>query len=802
MNESEMLQKAVSRAEELASTKFFSSIVSIDHLLYALLDTDTEVMGFFESEGYDLAAIMDVIYDHIVSEYPRIQESRKPRPSASFKRVLERAVFVAQYSNRTEIYGLDALDAMFPERDSFVSLLLTQSLDISRANVRKYCARLHGRDAGAQGAQGAAGSTGEQGSRTARTPAQGEDSAVPEELATCLSCLNDQVMKGKIEPLVGRDQDLQRIYEVLGRRRKNNVLIAGEPGVGKTALAEGVAWNIVHQKVPPFLKDFTVYSLDAVGVISGTQFRGDYEKRMKAVSSFIKGRERCILFIDDVQQLFSTNSSESATGASMIQADLLRGDLHCIATTSFKDYNRIFSKDAGFARRFHKLDLNPPTAGETFEILSKSREQYEKFHGVRYSDSVIKKIVQMSEKYMYNRFLPDKAFDVMDEIGSFFRISRQPDSQEIHEISEDEVAQAFSRILKMPVSARDDDSALYRDLRPNLLKRIFGQDEAVAAVVDAVIMNRSGLDNVTRPVGSFLFAGPTGVGKTEIVIQLANLLRMKLIRLDMSEYSSEFTVSKLLGSPPGYVGYSEGGFLTNQVKNEPRSVVLFDELEKAHPSIYNVLLQIMDNGMVTDGIGITVNFRNTIIVMTTNCGASEIERGSIGFTAGSSSFDSASAIRQAFSPEFRNRLDAVVWFNNLSPEVVEMVFDKMWSELECQLREKNVEATISPAARKELVRRGYDRSMGARPMRRAIRNAVHKELAREILFGSLLYGGQVSIDYDGKEFAFSYVSNAAPTEEIPEGALTVDKPATPEKPAETVSQECAAGDAGSPGEMS
>lgn len=778
MIESEVLQKCVNRAMELASTKFFSSIVSIDHLLYALLELDNEVISFFQGEGYDIAAVLDVIYDHIVTEYPRNQNTRNPKASPSFKRVLERAVFVAQYSNRTEIYGLDVLDAMFPERDSFVSLLLTQSLDIARAKVRKYCSKLHGNKDVSDAAAGESQQN-EASQQPAETPA-----AIPEGLENCLYNLNDLVMKGKIEQLIGRESDLQRIYEVLGRKKKNNVLITGETGVGKTALAEGVAWNIVHQKVPAFLKDFTVYSLDTVGVISGTQFRGDYEKRLKAVVAFIKGRENSILLIDDVQQLFSTNSSDAATGASMIQADLVRGNLHCIATTSFKDYNKIFSKDPGFVRRFHKLDLAPPSESETFDILVKSRSQYEKFHGVSYPDKVLRKIIQMSEKYMYNRFLPDKVFDVVDDIGSYFRINRPHDSKDVHVVSQEDVGEAFARILKIPVNIREDDTAVYRDLRQNLLKRIFGQDEAVSAVVDAVIMNRSGLDNATRPIGSFLFAGPTGVGKTEIVLQLANLLNMKLIRLDMSEYSSEFTVSKLLGSPPGYVGYSEGGILTNQVKNEPRSVVLFDELEKAHPSIYNVLLQIMDNGMVTDAIGVTVNFRNTIVVMTTNCGASEIERGSIGFTAGSSSFDSTSAIRQAFSPEFRNRLDAVVWFKNLSPDVVKMVFDKLWNELLAQLKEKNVEANISEAARIELIKRGYDRSMGARPMRRTIRNVIHRELSREILFGSLLYGGRVDIDYDGKEFTFNYVSNEAPDD----GALSVDAVSQVADGAETVKQ--------------
>ncbi len=773
MAESEMLQKSVNRAVELAATKFFNNIVSIDHLLYALLDIDTEVMSFFQQEGYDISAIKDVIYDHIITEYPIVQHTKSPKPSTSFKRVLERAVFVSQYSNRTEIYGLDALDAMFPERDSFVSLLLTQSLDISRANVRKFCTRLHGK--------GAVASESENEANTAEGEnSNAENSAmVPEELSNCLTNLNDQVMKGRIDPLVGRGDDLQRIYEVLGRKKKNNVLIVGETGVGKTALAEGVAWNIVHQKVPEFLKDFTVYALDAVGVISGTQFRGDYEKRLKAVVSFIKERDKSILFIDDVQQLFSTNSSDAATGASMIQADLIRGRLHCIATTTFKDYNKIFSKDASFTRRFHKLDLAAPTPEETFDILINSREVYEKFHGVKYPDNAIRRIISLSEKHMYNRYLPDKAFDMMDEIGSYFRINRPAGKEEVHMVSLDDVSNAFTRLLKLPIDIKDDDMAMYRDLRANLLKAIFGQDEAVSTVVDAVIMNRSGLDNATRPIGSFLFAGPTGVGKTEIVLQLAKLLNMKLIRLDMSEYSSEFTVSKLLGSPPGYVGYNEGGFLTNQVKNEPRSVVLFDELEKAHPSIYNVLLQIMDNGMVTDGIGITVNFRNTIIVMTTNCGASEIEKGSIGFTATSASFDSSSAIKQAFSPEFRNRLDAVVWFNNLSPEVVEKVFQKLWDELEMQLKEKNVQATISAQARKELVKRGYDRSMGARPMRRTIRNNIHRELAKEILFGSLLYGGSVSIDYDGTDFKFEYVSKEAPVEPPIEETLKVeDIPAT------------------------
>ena len=783
----EQVSAAVELAKELAETTFFNNIISIEHLSLALLIVDKEVIEFFVSKNCDINGLKSAIANHIREEYPVVKiDEINPQPSMSYKRVLERAVFVAQYSNRTSVYGLDVIDAMFPEKDSFISLLMSQSLDISREEVRHYCSKLHHDendedqeiikkiyDRSNDDDDEDEDYDEEEGTRDGRKNSSSLKTNIPDSIKDCLTSLSNLASTGKIEPVIGRDDEYKRIYEALGRRKKNNVIIVGNAGVGKTAIGEGIAYNIAKGLVPEFLKDFQVYSLDIASAIAGTQFRGDYEKKLKEVVKFINDRENAILFIDEIHNLAQTsnsNSSDASSGANIIKGDLVRGNLHCIATTTFESYNLMFSKDSAFPRRFTKIDIDEPSESDTLEILKASKEPYEKFHNVIYPENVLEKIIKLSVKYMHNRYLPDKAFDVVDVLGSNEKIKAQKEGiTDPVLLNEQHVTETFSRLLHMPIILKNNDNDIFRDLNANLKKQVFGQDAAIDQICDAVIMNKSGLDNATRPIGAFLFAGPTGVGKTEIVVQLANLLSMHLIRLDMSEYSSEFTVSKLLGSPPGYVGYDQGGVLTNQVKNDPNSVVLFDEIEKAHPSIFNVLLQLMDNGIVTDSSGVKVNFRNTIVVLTTNCGASEMEKGSIGFTrnaADASDNPAASdSLKQTFSPEFRNRLDGIVWFNNLSTEIVGMVFDKLWNELSRQLKDKNVTIEIAPAARGELIRRGYDRTMGARPMRRTLRDNIHKVLSRELLFGQLLHGGSVKVDYVNEQFDFRYVANPTPAEE-------------------------------------
>ncbi len=762
---SEKLEKAIQLATELARSKLICEIVSVEHLVYAVLTVDQETQEVMKSLEVPVDYLLQTIEENFRREYNQ-QVTESPRPSVAFKRVLERAVFVSQYSNRTEVYCLDVIDALFPERDCLITELFTQSFNIKREDIRKFCSKLHRTKNNDNLVAEDSDNSSESFLEEVGPNNPNEDSSeIPEEMTSYLRNLNNEVKKGKIDKLIGRTTEVNRIYEVLGRRKKNNVILAGEPGVGKTAIGEGIAWNIVHHNVPAFLEKATVYSLDLISAIAGTQFRGEYEKRLKGVFNFISQKKNAVLFIDEVQQLMrsSSDSDDGSSGASMVKGDLLNGNILCIATTTLKSYNSIFAKDPAFARRFFKLDINEPSQQETLEILINSKDAYEKFHMVEYSKEIFEKIIKLSVKYMYNRFLPDKAFDVVDEIGSFYRINRK-ENDPVRKITFDDVGAAFTRILKMPVKLEETDADIYRNLRQNLLKKVFGQEEAINSVVDAVIMNQSGLDNANRPVGSFLFAGPTGVGKTEIVLQLAHELKMNLIRLDMSEYSSEFTVSKLLGSPPGYVGYSEGGLLTGKVLSNPRSVVLFDELEKAHPSIYNVLLQLMDNGVVTDGAGTSVSFRNCIVVMTTNCGASDMEKSSIGFTSAGNQFDSNDAIKRAFSPEFRNRLDAIVWFKNLTEEVVGMVFDKLWNELLSKLAEKNVVAEITESARSEIINRGYDRVMGARPMRRAIRGVVGKRLSQEIMFGDLIFGGNVTVDFMNSDFVFTIVPGVSKIE--------------------------------------
>ena len=729
----EQVAQAVALAKELAETTFFNNIISIEHLSLALLITDKEVIEFFVHKNCDITGLKAAIANHIREEYPVVKiDEINPQPSMSYKRVLERAVFVAQYSNRTSVYGLDIIDAMFPERDSFITMLMSQSLDISREEVRHYCSKLHHgdeddrdvinglyrkRDDEAEDEEQDADSADDSENQDEQSKKLDKlKTNIPESIRDCLTSLSNLASAGKIEQVIGRNDEYNRIYEALGRRKKNNVIIVGNAGVGKTAIGEGIAFNIANGLVPEFLKDFQVYSLDISSAVAGTQFRGDYEKKLKEVVKFINKREKAILFIDEIHNLAQTsnnNSSDASSGANIIKGDLIRGNLHCIATTTFESYNLMFSKDAAFTRRFTKIDIDEPSEADTLEILKAAKEPYEKFHNVIYPENVLERIIKLSVKYMHNRYLPDKAFDVLDVLGSFEKIKAQADgATDAVLLNEQHVTETFSRLLHMPIILKNNDNDIFRDLNSNLKKVVFGQDPAIDQICDAVIMNKSGLDNATRPIGAFLFAGPTGVGKTEIVVQLANLLSMHLIRLDMSEYSSEFTVSKLLGSPPGYVGYDHGGVLTNQVKNDPNSVVLFDEIEKAHPSIFNVLLQLMDNGIVTDSSGVKVNFRNTIVVLTTNCGASEMEKGSIGFTKNSSEAAAnpaaSDSLKQTFSPEFRNRLDGIVWFNNLSTEIVGMVFDKLWKELGKQLSEKNVTIEISASARDELIKRGYE----------------------------------------------------------------------------------------------
>lgn len=786
----EQVAQAVALAKELAETTFFNNIISIEHLSLALLITDKEVIEFFVHKNCDITGLKAAIANHIREEYPVVKiDEINPQPSMSYKRVLERAVFVAQYSNRTSVYGLDIIDAMFPERDSFITMLMSQSLDISREEVRHYCSKLHHgdeddrdvinglyrkRDDEAEDEEQDADSADDSENQDEQSKKIDKlKTNIPESIRDCLTSLSNLASAGKIEQVIGRNDEYNRIYEALGRRKKNNVIIVGNAGVGKTAIGEGIAFNIANGLVPEFLKDFQVYSLDISSAVAGTQFRGDYEKKLKEVVKFINKREKAILFIDEIHNLAQTsnnNSSDASSGANIIKGDLIRGNLHCIATTTFESYNLMFSKDATFTRRFTKIDIDEPSEADTLEILKAAKEPYEKFHNVIYPENVLERIIKLSVKYMHNRYLPDKAFDVLDVLGSFEKIKAQADgATDAVLLNEQHVTETFSRLLHMPIILKNNDNDIFRDLNSNLKKVVFGQDSAIDQICDAVIMNKSGLDNATRPIGAFLFAGPTGVGKTEIVVQLANLLSMHLIRLDMSEYSSEFTVSKLLGSPPGYVGYDHGGVLTNQVKNDPNSVVLFDEIEKAHPSIFNVLLQLMDNGIVTDSSGVKVNFRNTIVVLTTNCGASEMEKGSIGFTKNSSEAAAnpaaSDSLKQTFSPEFRNRLDGIVWFNNLSTEIVGMVFDKLWKELGKQLSEKNVTIEISASARDELIKRGYDRTMGARPMRRTLRDNIHKVLSRELLFGQLMHGGSVAVDYFDDRFDFRYRANPSPAEE-------------------------------------
>jgi len=583
--------------------------------------------------------------------------------------------------------------------------------------------------------------------------------------------LNQQAKKGNIDPLVGRQAELERTIQVLCRRRKNNPLLVGESGVGKTAIAEGLAWRIEQDDVPDVMKGCTIYSLDIGSLLAGTKYRGDFEKRFKALLKMLEKDPKSILFIDEIHTIIGAGAASGGQvdAANLIKPLLSGGRIRVIGSTTYQEFGSVFEKDRALARRFQKIDIVEPTPEETIRIINGLKPKYEAHHDVRYTAKAIQAAVDLSIKYITDRHLPDKAIDVIDEAGARTRLVAP--SKRKKTIGVPEIETVVARIARIPektVSSSDKDKLKTLDSRLKML--VFGQDNAIEALSEAIKMNRAGLGLENKPVGSFLFAGPTGVGKTEVTVQLAKALDIKLLRFDMSEYMERHTVSRLIGAPPGYVGFDQGGLLTDAVIKHPHSVVLLDEIEKAHPDVFNILLQVMDHGTLTDNNGRKADFRNVIVVMTTNAGVQETQRRSIGFAEQDNSTDAMSEIKRTFSPEFRNRLDGIIWFNALTPEIITQVVDKFIVELQVQLDEKGVSIEVSAAARRWLCEKGYDKAMGARPMARAIQDNLKKPLANELLFGSLTNGGSVSIGLDEKSntltYSFSSVHKASPEDAV------------------------------------
>jgi ATP-dependent Clp protease ATP-binding subunit ClpA len=712
--------------------------LTVEHLLYAIVDTP-RVREILRACGADPAKLRDDLKDHLEQTTPRLKadEDREVQPTLGFQRVLQRAVFHVQSSGKKEVGVANVLVAIFSEKQSHAVYLLNRQ-DVSRLDVVNYIS--HGlskvADEKAEGRE-EGGATGEGGERDP------EGGGALEKYATNL---NKMAQEGKIDPLIGRQMEVERTIEILCRRRKNNPLYVGEAGVGKTAIAEGLARRIVEGQVPEVLSDCTIYALDMGALIAGTKYRGDFEKRLKSVITELKKEPGAILFIDEIHTVIGAGAASGGVmdASNLIKPVLTNGELRCIGSTTYQEYRGIFEKDHALARRFQKIDVVEPTVPETIEILKGLRSRFEEHHQVRYSDDALKAAAELSARHINDRHLPDKAIDVVDEAGARLRLKpagERESTVEVHHI-EDVVAR-IARIPPKTVSTNDKE--VLRNLERNLKLVIFGQDKAVETLAAAIKMARSGLGDQRKPVGSFLFAGPTGVGKTEVTRQLAIALGIEFIRFDMSEYMERHTVSRLIGAPPGYVGFDQGGLLTEAIAKHPHAVLLLDEIEKAHPDVFNLLLQVMDHGTLTDNNGRKADFRHVIIVMTTNAGAADMARTSIGFIAQDNATDGMEAIRKLFSPEFRNRLDAVIQFAPLDAVTIERVVDKLLVEVETQLEAKRVSITLDDAARRWIAAKGYDPKMGARPMARVIQEHIKRPLAEELLFGKLVGGGQVRV---------------------------------------------------------
>ena len=673
-------------------------------------------------------------------------DNRETQPTLGFQRVLQRAVFHVQSSEKKEVTGANVLVAIFSEQESQAVYFLDRQ-NVTRLDVVNYIA--HGIS------KVSSDESSEQGGDSAESEVEGAEAGQETALETYASNLNEQARRGKIDPLIGRRLEVERTVQILCRRRKNNPLFVGEAGVGKTAIAEGLAKKIVDGDVPDVLADCTLYALDMGGLVAGTKYRGDFEKRLKAVLADLKRQPEAILFIDEIHTIIGAGAASGGVmdASNLIKPVLASGELRCIGSTTYQEYRGIFEKDRALARRFQKIDINEPTVEETVQILKGLKTRFEEHHQVKYSNKALRAAAELADKYINDRHMPDKAIDVIDEAGAanqLLAVSKRKKNVSVGDV--ETVVAKIARIPPRKVSSSDTESL--RNLKRDLQMVVFGQDPAIEALASAIQMNRSGLGTDQKPVGSFLFAGPTGVGKTEVTRQLARVLSLELIRFDMSEYMERHTVSRLIGAPPGYVGFDQGGLLTEEINKHPHSVLLLDEVEKAHPDVFNLLLQVMDHGTLTDNNGRKADFRNVIIVMTTNAGASEATRASIGFTTQDHSSDAMTAIRKLFTPEFRNRLDAIIQFSALDKANILSVVDKFLFELEQQLEEKRVGLTAGPEVREWLAERGYDPQMGARPMARIIQEHIKKPLAEELLFGRLSQGGKVRVGIADGELSF------------------------------------------------
>jgi ATP-dependent Clp protease ATP-binding subunit ClpA len=740
---SKELEQGLHRALVLANERHHE-YSTLEHLLLALTE-DTEAIAVMEACGVDLDKLRRNLTDYIDNELTGLimDETEDCKPTAGFQRVIQRAVIHVQSSGRDEVTGANVLVAMFAERESHAAYFL-QEQEMTRYDAVNFISH------------GVAKKPGHSESR----PVVGENMldddadtvAAGEALAAYCINLNDKARDGRVDPLIGRSNEVARAIQILCRRNKNNPLLVGDPGVGKTAIAEGLARKIIEGDVPDVLRDNVIFSLDMGVLLAGTRYRGDFEERLKQIMAELEDMPEAILFIDEIHTVIGAGATSGGAmdASNLLKPALQSGGLRCMGSTTYKEFRQHFEKDRALARRFQKIDVNEPSVPDSIKILQGLKTYFEEFHKVRYTNDALKAAVELSSRYMADRKLPDKAIDVIDEVGAsqmLLPASRRKKTVGVRDI--EKVIATMARIPPKAVSK--DDTEKLRGLDVTLKRVVFGQDTAIDALAASIKLSRAGLREAEKPIGSYLFSGPTGVGKTEVARQLASAMGVELLRFDMSEYMERHTVSRLLGAPPGYVGYDQGGLLTDGVDQNPHCVLLLDEIEKAHPDLFNVLLQVMDHGSLTDANGRKVDFRNVILIMTTNAGASDMAKAPMGFGRERREGEDTEAINKMFTPEFRNRLDAVVAFNNLPPEVVVRVVEKFILELELQLSDRNVIIEVDRKAMDWLVEQGYDPMMGARPMARIIQENIKKPLADELLFGELQNGGVVQVSQDKKK---------------------------------------------------
>ena len=721
-----------------ARTRYYE-LIGIEHLLLGLIEKSDEIRQLLQTLRVDTELLSQQLLNSIEENVPIIPEHKRehlePQPTMGFQRVIQRAIVHTQSADKAEVLPTDVLVALLSEKDSMAVFFL-QLQSVERHHVLRYLA--HGEIPNV--------------SSTAYDDEEHERDAKPDVLQQYTVNLNAEVNAGRIDPLIGRQAEMERLLQILCRRRKNNPLLVGEAGVGKTALAEGLAYHIVHQQVPEVLQNSTVFALDMGALLAGTKYRGDFEERVKKVLKALSKVTHAILFIDEIHTIIGAGSVSGGTmdASNLLKPALAKGELRCIGATTYDEFRTIFNKDHALSRRFQKIDVLEPSVPETVQILQGLKPMFEAFHQVEYSEEALQAAAELSARYMNERFLPDKAIDIVDEAGAAQRIL--PDEQQQKTIERHHIESIIAKIARIPEkTVSHDDKYKLQYLARDLKNMVFGQETAIDALVAAVKMSRSGLGSPDKPIGSFLFSGPTGVGKTEVAKQLAFSLGVPLQRFDMSEYMERHAVARLIGAPPGYVGFEQGGLLTEAINKQPHCVLLLDEIEKAHPDIYNVLLQVMDHGKLTDNNGKSADFRNVVLIMTTNAGAESLSKPSVGFTGKRERGDEMKAIQQHFTPEFRNRLDAIIPFAPLNPEIIAKVVDKFLLQLEQQLLDKNVEVEFTPALRAYLATAGFDPQMGARPMHRLIQDKLRRALVDELLFGRLATGGFVCLDWDEQQ---------------------------------------------------